>query len=65
MIRYFLITYATPIGYGNLCISGERFPAQEFVKDYVTRQTGTEPVVVINVFEFKNEEDFKDFQRLH
>jgi hypothetical protein len=63
MIRYFLVTYATPLGYGNLCMSGMRFPSQEFVKEYVTEQTGTAPVVVVHVFEFKSKEDFDDFQR--
>ncbi|MBC8110723.1 MAG: hypothetical protein H7Y04_06655 [Verrucomicrobia bacterium] len=64
MLRYFLVTYNTPFGFGNICLTGQRFPSQEFVKNYVSKHTGAEIVIVVHVFEFKNEQDFEDFQRV-
>ena len=61
-MRYFLISYAHPGGFGNLCVSGYQFPSQEFVQQHVAGETGTIQVIVINIFEFRSEADFLAFQ---
>ncbi len=63
-MRYFLISYAHPNGFGNLCVSGSFFPAQEFIRQQVAGETGTIQVIITNVFEFKNEADYLAFQGL-
>jgi hypothetical protein len=61
-MRYFLVSYAHPNGFGNLCISGSNFPAQEFIRNQVASETGTIQVIVVNIFEFRNERDYLAFQ---
>jgi hypothetical protein len=61
-MRYFLITYAHPTGFGNLCVTGEQFPSQEFIQRHVAGETGTVQIIVVNVFEFRSEEDYLAFQ---
>lgn len=62
-MRYFLVSYAHPSGFGNLCIEGIEFPSQQFIREQVSRQMGTVQIIVITVFEFKNKADYDAFQR--
>lgn len=61
-MRYFLITYAHPSGFGNLCVTGLQFPSQDFIRQHVAGETGTVQIIVVSVFEFRDEADYMAFQ---
>lgn len=61
-MRYFFVSYAHPEGFGNLCITGNRFPAQQYIRDQISQQMNTNQIIVISVFEFRNREDYEAFQ---
>jgi hypothetical protein len=61
-MRYFFVSYAHPEGFGNLCITGNRFPAQQYIRDQISQQMNTTQIIVISVFEFRNREDYEAFQ---
>lgn len=70
-MRYFLVTYesGTEDGKsetrGNLWFNSERFPSNEFMKKVAGdhMQDHFRPVVITNIFEFKNKTDFEDFRK--
>lgn len=61
-MRYFLVSYAHPEGFGNICITANLFPTQKFIRDQISAQMYTSQIVIISIFEFKNLEDFRNFQ---
>lgn len=69
--RFFLVSYVCTSGHGsrlvgNMDFESEDFPAKTFIIDEVDKtsksQGGAEDVVITNIFEFKNESDFKQFR---
>lgn len=61
-MRYFFVSYAHPEGFGNLCITGNMFPAQQYIRDQISQQMNTNQIIVISIFEFRNREDYEAFQ---
>ncbi len=61
-MRYFLVSYAHPSGYGNICLVGSQFPSQQFIRHQISQQMNTEQMVVLSIFEFKNQQDYDAFQ---
>jgi hypothetical protein len=61
-MRYFFVSYAHPEGFGNLCITGNQFPAQQYIREQVSQQMNTNQIIVISIYEFRNREDYEAFQ---
>ena len=59
-MRYFLIMYCA----GNLGFIHDRFPRSAILKEIAGKFSGhpVEDVVITNIFEFKNKEDFDSFE---
>lgn len=62
-MRYFFVSYAHPSGYGNICLTGSQFPSQQFIRNQILRQMDTQQVVVLSIYEFKNQQDYEFFQQ--
>lgn len=70
-MRYFLVSYEcqksfTDSSVGFVTIESDRFPSNVFMKSEIKRQGGSwynraQGVVIKNIFEFKNEQDYLDF----
>lgn len=65
--RYFLISYTAnlPEGYahGHMTFAYEgSFPPQSCIKAEVIEGSSMTNVVIMNVFEFKNQQDFESFK---
>jgi hypothetical protein len=66
-MRYFLAVYHAGSDEqsftGNLWFTSESFPNNRFIKEYAAKEVNASPnnVVVTNIIEFKNEQDFLDF----
>lgn len=69
MIRYFLITFnlKNVASCGNILIEDKMFPSKthitQVVQSLLPEYVAYNNVVVLNVFEFKTEGDYKNFQR--
>lgn len=61
-MRYFFVSYAHPIGYGNICLTGNMFPSQQFIREQISQQMDTQQIVVLSIFEFKDQQDYQAFQ---
>jgi hypothetical protein len=62
-MRYFFVSYVHPRGYGNICLTGSQFPSQQFIRNQILRQMDTQQVVVLSIYEFKNQQDYEFFQQ--
>lgn len=63
-MRYFFVSYAHPTGYGNICLTGSRFPSQQFIRNQISLQMDTQQIVVLSIYEFKNQQDYEAFQEV-
>jgi hypothetical protein len=63
-MRYFFVSYAHPSGYGNICLTGSQFPSQQFIRDQIFRQMDTQQIVVLSIYEFRNQQDYEAFQEV-
>lgn len=66
-MRYFLITFniKSLASLGNILIELPTFPSKWYIQKFVCgiMQSSVE-VIVVNIFEFKNEEDYKNFEKI-
>jgi hypothetical protein len=60
-MRYFLISFFAGGMAGNLHFGTKSFPSHAKIKKDLTRLTKDQNPVIINIFEFKTEQDYNDF----
>lgn len=65
-MRYFLISFNLKniASVGNLLIEEETFPSTSQINKVVqSYHSINEEVIILNIFEFKNKQDFQDFDQ--
>lgn len=63
-MRYFLITFNLKdiASIGNIVLEHPTFPSHSFISRQIAEQyLYNYEIVIINIFEFKNEEDYNNF----
>jgi len=58
--RYFLFAYSTGSQTGNIFMSSEKMPSNDFLVNDTKERYGAKAVIT-NIFEFKSEQDYLDF----
>ena len=70
-MRYFFISYSVRnnniTAEGNLLISQDKFPNNNYLRNYIDKEYGYEinDLVIMNLFEFKNKKDYLDFKEIN
>jgi len=63
-MRYFLISFSHSEGFGYLTIESDKHPSEKTIYESIEK---AQPEVVnpriSNIYEFKNKEDFEDFNK--
>ncbi len=70
-MRYFLISFTAANFFGSVWFSSQRFPTHAFiisetkqlVRDKKFTEISDSEFVILNIFEFKSEEDYNNFIR--
>ena len=63
-MRYFLITFnlSGKKIIASLTFEIEKFPSHSYIEEIVNKNMGYQTsLVILNIFEFKNEEDYKNY----
>lgn len=64
-MRYFLISYAYPSGFGTILIENQlgNFPSEGTIKTGAAGHSGTslDGISILNIFEFKSKKDFTSY----
>jgi len=62
-MRYFLVSYIAPDGYGSIWFEHPEFPNYQWLCHKITdSHTGNE-IIILNIYEFNNKLDFDNFKR--
>ncbi len=62
-MRYFLVSYISEEGYGSIWFEHLTFPNYEWLCEKITEGRSRGNVIVLNIYEFQNKEDFDDFRK--
>ncbi|MCU0439997.1 MAG: hypothetical protein MUC49_19090 [Raineya sp.] len=62
-MRYFLVSYIAPDGFGSIWFEHSEFPNYQWLCQKITDSDTKQEIIVLNIYEFKNKIDFDTFRR--
>lgn len=65
-MRYFLLTVRTTSnGYTNMTMECHTFPSLQYIKEFYDKKYTHITFVIMNIFEFKDEADYRSYSGLN
>ncbi|MGD1841559.1 MAG: hypothetical protein ACFB0B_11790 [Thermonemataceae bacterium] len=61
-MRYFLVSYLSPEGFGSIWFEHKTFPNYKWLCLKISEGRIDNNIIIVNIFEFKDKEDFDTFK---